>query len=493
MKLRDYQEKALLLARDSIRRGLKRPVIAAPCSFGKTVLAGEMLKNCQKQGKRGWFFADRKQLIEQSIDKFKQMGIDFGVRQSNHELQNPHALIQIVSIQTIAAMVGKHGRNLPEFDMAIIDECHTQYEIIDRIIEKYDNIPIIGLTATPYSKGLGKKYNNLIVPITQKELLDQGYLCPIRYYGGEHVDLTKIRSANPNTFNPGDLEKATTSDKDRLTGCIIKNWMQYGENNQTIAFSPSQDLSRALVERFNANGISAEHIDCNFTQPEREDLFEAHDRGEFKVLSCSRLLNTGYDAPSVRCIIDCFPTKSVTTYVQRVGRLMRTFEGKEYATYLDHACNFDRFGYAEDIVPETLHDGEGVHNEAEQIKTEKKEAKTRECPQCFQQMAGPKCRGCGYQISQEQQIEDDGAMLVELDGKKANRKDTKEMKQQFLSELTYYANCRGYKTGWAANQYRDKYGVWPNRINAHHTDQISETTHNWIKHKNIKYAKRKQS
>ena len=30
MKLRDYQEKALLLARDSIRRGLKRPIIAAP-------------------------------------------------------------------------------------------------------------------------------------------------------------------------------------------------------------------------------------------------------------------------------------------------------------------------------------------------------------------------------------------------------------------------------------------------------------------------------
>jgi superfamily II DNA or RNA helicase len=475
-----------------MRRGLKRPIIAAPTAFGKTVLAGAMLKRCQSMGKKGWFFCDRKQLIEQSIDKFRQMGINFGVRQANHALTNAQAPIQIASIQTIAAMVGKHGRNLPIFDMAIVDECHTQYEIIDKIMLQYNNIPIIGLTATPYSKGLGKKYNNLIVPITTKELLEQGYLCPITYYGGEHIDLSKIRSADPNTYSAQDLEVETDKDSDRLTGCIIRNWMEYGENSQTIAFSPSQNLSKNLVDKFNRNGISAEHIDCHFRQEDREALFEAHDRGEFKVLSCSKLLNTGYDAPSVRCIIDCYPTKSITTYVQRVGRLMRTFPGKEYAIMLDHASNFERFGYADEIVPELLHDGKKTHNEREQIKKEKKEVKTRECPQCHQNMAGYTCRACGYEVARSEQIEDDGRMLVELDGKKANRTDTKETKQQFLSELTYYAECRGYKKGWVANQYREKYGVWPNKINCHKTDKLGEMTHNWIRYQNIKYANSKK-
>ena len=491
MELRPHQEKALLLARDSIRRGLKRPIIAAPTSFGKTILAGEMLKNCQDQGKKGWFFCDRKQLIKQSISQFTKMGINFGVRQANHPLHNPHAPIQIVSIQTIQAMVNKHKRTLPEFDLAIVDECHTQYEIIDTVMETYNNIPVIGLTATPYSKGLGLKYNSLIVPITQRELLDLGYLCPVRYYGGEHIDLSKIRSANPNTYNPQDIESATESDSDRLAGCIVRNWMEYGENAQTIAFSPTQNLSKNLVERLNKNGISAEHVDCNFTQEEREELFEAHDKGEFMVLSCSRLLNTGYDAPSVRCIIDCFPVKSVTTYVQRVGRLMRTFPNKEYAIYLDHASNFERFGYAEDIVPESLDDGTKTHNEKELTASDKKEIKTRECPDCFQQMAGYKCKACGYEVSKSEQIEDDGKMLVEMTGKKANKNDSKQVKEQFYSELSRYATIKGYKDGWAANQYRDKYGCWPNKINRHYTESMGEMTHNWIRYQNIKYANRK--
>jgi DNA repair protein RadD len=493
MKLHKHQEKALLLARDSLRRGLKRPIIAAPTSFGKTILAGEMLKNCQDMGKKGWFLCDRKQLIEQSIDKFTQMGINFGVRQADHHLANPDAPIQIASIQTIQAMVVKHKRSLPAFDFAIVDECHTQYEIIDEIMKQFNNVPVIGLTATPYSKGLGTKYNNLIVPITQRELLELGYLCPIRYYGGEHIDMSKIGSANPNNYKTQDIERATDSASDRLAGCIVNNWLKYGEDSQTIAFSPSQNLSKSLVERFNNNGISSEHIDCNFSQEDREALFEAHDAGEFKVLSCSRLLNTGYDAPSVRCIIDCFPTKSVSVYVQRVGRLMRIHEGKDYGVYLDHASNFSRFGYAEDIVPQSLDDGTGTHRETDQIQNkEKKEAKTRDCPQCMQQMAGNNCKACGYSIPASEQLEDDGSVLVELTGNKANKTDDIRTKEQFLSELILYAKLKGYKDGWAKHQYKEKYDTWPSNIKAHESKAVGDLVNNWIKHQAIKRSKSKK-
>lgn len=493
MKLRDYQQAALDQVRQSISRRLKRPIVAAPTSFGKTVLAGAICKSAQSKGNKAWFLCDRIQLIEQSIDKFRQMGIDFGVRQANHELTNKAATVQIVSIQTLAAMINKHSKSLPEFDLAIIDECHTQYEIIDKIMETYNNIPIIGLTATPYSKGLGNKYNNLIVPITQNELLDRGYLCPVRYFGGEHIDLKKVRSVNKNTFNKQDIENYTDQDSDRLTGCIVKNWMEYGENAQTIAFSPTQNMSKALVERLNASGISAEHIDCYHESDERKDLFDAHDRGEFKVLSCSRLLNTGYDAPKVRCIIDCFPIKSVTGWVQRAGRLMRTDEGKEYAIYLDHAGNFKRFGPAEDIVPEHLDDGEKTHNEKDLTNKKEKEVKTKECPQCKQQMVMPACKACGYEMPAQDIQEDDGSMLQELDktAKRANKTDSKDIKEQFLSELLCHAEKKGYKRGWAANQYREKYGVWPDKINSYHVHDTSDLVKGWLKHAAIKYSKRK--
>lgn len=440
------------------------------------------------------FFCDRVQLVNQSIEKFQQFGIDFGVRQADHELANPKAPIQIASIQTVQAMVNKHNGRLPEFDFAIVDECHVQWEIIREIIKQYNNIPIVGLSATPYSKGLGQHYDNLLVPVTPRELLEKGYLTPVRYYGGEHIDLKKIRSIDPNTYSPQDLERESDNQKELLTGCIIKNWLEYGENSQTIAFCPSQNQSKYLVEKFNAAGITAEHIDCYSPESERQDLFEAHNAGEFKVLSCSRLLNTGYDAPQVRCLIDCFPTKSVTTYQQRIGRIMRTAEGKNHAIYLDHAGNFDRFGYAEDIIPTELHDGSSTHRESDLIKKkEKKEAKTRDCPKCLQKMQGVKCMACGYAIPMMDQLSDDGSMLKEINpGTKANQTDPIEAKQRFLSDMYTHQQLKGYKKGYAWNMYKEKYGVPPHGMKPELFPEVGEMGKKWIKYQNIRRANSKK-
>ena len=100
-------------------------------------------------------------------------------------------------------------------------------------------------------------------------------------------------------------------------GDIIENWKKYADGRQTIAFSPSIKHSMALVEMFRAHGIPAEHIDGYMDDEERQWIYEAHDNGEFKMLSCSRLLNTGYDAPAVSCMIDAFPTSSLITWVQQ--------------------------------------------------------------------------------------------------------------------------------------------------------------------------------
>jgi DNA repair protein RadD len=491
MELREHQKEAKRLIVESFRQGRKRPIVAAPTAFGKTILAGSLMKGCQDKGNRGIFICDRVQLIEQTIEKFTAFGIDFGVRQANHELHNPAAQIQIASVQTLAAMVSKHKRGLPEFDFAVIDECHSQYDIIKHIIETYNNIPIIGLSATPYSKGLGKLYNNLLVPITPRELLSDGYLTPIKYYGGVHVDRSELGSVDPNTFRPADLEAATERDSDRLTGDIIKNWIKWGENFQTIAFSPSQNHSKYLVERFRSEGISAEHIDCYTPPEERQELIDAHNAGEFYILSCSRLLNTGYDAPTVRCLIDCFPTKSLTTYVQRLGRITRTADGKDYSIYLDHAGNFDSFGYAEDIVPESLCMGKKTKAERE-LTREKKEPKTSDCPQCHQRMVGMRCMACGYQIPMRAPLEDDGTMLKEIvGGTEANRKQTREQKAEFLAQALGYAITKGYKPGWAAMQYQDKYGVFPDmKVEALAPGKAITS---WVQYKAIVRSKSKKS
>lgn len=485
MDLREHQIKAVEMLRDSLRSGHRKPILAAPCSFGKTITAAYMLKSAAEKGKRGIFICDRIKLVQQSLEAFDSHELDFGVIQGNHELSDVTKPIQIASIQTIA-----RRKVFPEFDIAIVDECHTHYETLTKMMEAYSNIPFIGLSATPFSRGLAKHYDDLVVPITPVELLDQGFLCPVDYYGGRHVDTTGIKQKQLSTggkdYDPDELAFRIEKD-DTLAGDIVQNWLKYAEGRQTIAFSPSIKHSKYLVQKFNEAGIRAEHIDGYMDDDMRQELYEAHDDGEFLILSCSRLLNTGYDAPSVSCLIDCFPTASLIAYVQRAGRIMRTADGKDNAIYLDHAGNVKRHGFAEHIVPDSLDDGAHGFSERRNTK-EKKEPKVKSCPECYQEMVGIRCK-CGYEIPIHERIKTDDQVLEKLSAaEKANKLYSTERKAEWLGELLYYASTRGKKEGWAMHKYRSKFGVWPNKIKPMLANHVSDEVQNWISRENIRYA-----
>ena len=487
ISLRPHQEKAIEMLRESMRKGHKRIVLAAPCSFGKTRVAAWMLAEAAKNGIRGVFICDRVKLVQQALDDFDEHGLDVGVIQGDHWRWNPSALIQIASIQTLARRKQKL-----EFNLAVVDECHTHYETLSEYMTLYNKVPFIGLSATPYSKGLGKWYSDLVIPATPSDLLDAGYLTPVRYFGGKQVDTKGLKTRALRTggtdYDPNHLGKRLESDIE-LTGDIIKNWQEHGEDSQTIMFCPTIAHSKHMVEQFNAAGIAAEHIDGYMDEKERKWIYDAHDRGEFKILSCSRLLNTGYDAPQVKCLIDCFPTRSYIQHVQRGGRIMRLCEGKDYSIYLDHAGNVTKLGLPELIIPGSLDDGEKAFAEKNQVKKDKKETKPRTCPQCYQLFTGFRC-ACGYEVPPKDRIVTDGTMLEEIQAKKKENKIVSNAdKARFLGELMLHGRVKGYKLGWAMNKYRERFGVWPNKVHPAEVTGISQDTKNWITHTNIKRAK----
>lgn len=479
MILRPPQQKAVDMLRASLMKGFLRPVVAAPTAFGKTVLAGHLLKSCQDKAKRAIFICDRVKLVSQTIERFRSFGINFGVIQADHELTNPGAPIQIASIQTVARRA-----HMPEFDLAVVDECHITHKHVKQMMEAYNAVPFIGLSATPYAKGMGKHWDDLIVPTTQRELLDMGLLCPVNYYAGKTVSRKGVKQVHLPTggtdYDQKELARRTESDK-TLTGDIIKNWLAHGENAQTIAFSPSIDHSKWMAEQFNAAGIPAVHIDGYMDHDLRDSIYRSHDAGEFKILCCSRLLNTGYDAPQVKCLIDCFPTKSIISWVQRVGRIMRICEGKDYAVYLDHAGNLQHFGmFAEDIIPDALDTGDKPFSEQNQVK-EKKEAKVKTCPQCHQEMVGTRCK-CGYEIPRHKQITTTDESLERVISITAK-------KSQFYSEVMKHASETGKSPGWAAHIYKSKFKEWPDRKLHKSVGEVSQETKNYIKSRQIAYAK----
>ena len=482
MKLRKHQTEGIQSLRDSLGRGNKRPLLAAPCSYGKTLVAATIMLAAAEKGKKSVFFCDRIKLLSQTVEAFDALGADYSVLQGDDPRYDPRKLIQIVSVQTAV----RRGHFV--FDLAIVDECHQMYKGLIKIMERFDNVPFIGLSATPYSKGLGKYYDDLIIPITPRQLIEQGYLCPTEYYVGKTINTkglkTKALATGGSDFDEKSLGQAMIDDE-VFNGDIVENYIAHSgdKTKRAIAFSPSVAHSKSLVERLNKAGVPALHIDGYMPQEERKFIYDDHLSGRALGLSCSRLLGVGFDDPGIEILIDCFPCKSKINWIQRAGRIWRTAAGKEKAIYLDHAGNLQRHGcFPEDVIPDHLDSGEKKFNEKNQTKKEEKEPIIRACPVCAAAFTGRKC-ACGYQLSSNMPVlKDTGGLL-----KKAET-ITLTDKGQFFGELATYANDKGYADGWISHKYREKFGVWPQGIDRSRRP-ISLKTYGWIKSRQIARAK----
>jgi hypothetical protein len=63
-------------------------------------------------------------------------------------------------------------------------------------------------------------------------------------------------------------------------------------------------------------------------------------------------------------------------------------------------------------------------------------------------------------------------------------------KQDVYSQLNWFADQQGYKPGWVKHKYKEIFGVWPRLMKDTKTTPSQELL-NWIRHKQIAYAKRR--
>lgn len=490
MELREHQQKAIDMIERSFEAGHKRVLLAAPCSFGKTIVAAHIMKQCQDEGLRGAFICDRIKLIDQTINAFKTYGVSFGVLQGQHALENENRDIQIVSVQTLS-----RRKDVDPFDVIIVDECHTQYTFLQKYLNNYPEAFVIGLSATPYSRKLGDYFTDLLLPITTRELLNQGYLAPVRYFVGRSINTSKIKRKSLKTggtdYDQDELGEAMLNDK-TLLGDIVQNWLLHGEGKQTIAFSPSIKHSKGLVDQFIKAGVTAKHIDCYMSPEERRKLFRDHNAGKFKILSNAKLLNTGYDEPSVACLIDCAASHSKINIVQRYGRVMRIADDKPYAIVLDHAKNVHRHGLVEDLVPTRLHQSRHQYNEDDLVKSKKKKEPSL-CPQCGTEMLTYKCSNCNYELPKIKPMKHTQEMLVEIDNKQLDLfGEQHQIKQRWYSDLVTLGHIKGYKSGWAWQVFKKKFDEDPIGYRSTFSPTISDDVLGYVKYLNIRRAMAKK-
>jgi DNA repair protein RadD len=484
--LRSHQDRALESLRASLASGHRRPMLQAPTGFGKTLIAAHIIQRALDKGKRVAFAVPALSLIDQTVAALEAEGIDcIGVMQGIHERTDHGQPVQVCSVQTIAR------RRRPEADLVIVDEAHQLHREIFRWMKDCPAIPFIGLSATPWARGLGKYYDDLIIAATTADLIRDGYLSPFVAFARSEPDLANVRTV-AGDFHESELAEAM--DRAVVTGDIVETWLKRGEERSTFCFCVNRRHAQHVAERFLEAGVATEYMDGTTSREDREAIFTRFRSGETRIICNVGVLTTGVDL-DVRCIIDAKPTQSRILFTQTIGRGLRTAEGKGHLLILDHAGNHLRLGIVTDIGQNHLDDGSERQKSASQLARELSEPKPKLCEGCKAVVprASKECPCCGSPIHVRTEVEAVDGELVEL-GSRRSGAPTIEDKAAFFSELKGHAALRGYNDGWASQKYRERFGVWPNdpRVRCARPTPPGLKTKNWIVSRQIARVKARE-
>ena len=487
MELRDYQAEAIQNLRRSIGMGNKRPVLMAATGAGKTLMAAEIMRCAVEKGNRCLFVVDSLELVDQAIEAFQAMGLGVGVIQGHHWMTDYTHMVQVCTAQTLAARLKREREQLEGYEVGLVvhDEAHVQHSIRDEMAAMYPHAPVIGLSATPFAKGMGKFYDDLIIAIPMADLIEQGYLCPFKVFAPSEPDLKGVPTGTNGDYH---AESASQKYTPSLIADIVKTWKKHGAGRPTIGFACNVAHSKELAKQFQQAGINAAHIDgyggSDEHKAHRFETVRAYKEGEIDVLWSVGVLTKGFDAPRTACIIDAQPTKSLSRHIQKWGRGLRIAFQKTDCLILDHAGNAQRNGFPTDELPDVLNTGEKGESKTDRKK--KDEPLPKPCPKCsFVKPVGQhKCSNCGFAPEKPSGITVEDGELVEY-----RPTYTKVQKLSWLYQINHYRESHGYKPGWAIHKFREKFGEeppvkWPKK-----TEQPTLEVIGWLRHQQIKFAK----
>lgn len=446
LSLRDYQQKGIDTIRDALR--LNNSVIyVLPTGAGKTAVATVIAGMVAAKNKRCLFLVHRRELMKQTQDAFTLSNIHYGTIQAGRPA-DPLAKVHIGSIQTVVRRLERLQRP----DLLIVDECHhARAKSWARVIE-WAGCKTVGLTATPCrldGKGLRGHFDEIVMGPKMTELIKDGWLADYRIYAPSVVDTSGLHT-RAGDFKHEELE--ALMDKGAIIGDAVDHYKRIVPGKQAIVFGVSVKHAWRLCTAFKDAGISSEYIYGDMPTRERDQIVGAFKQGRIHVLTNVEIVTEGFDLSSAHCVLLQRPTKSLSLYLQMVGRVLRPENGK-VATILDFVGAVRMHGFPDQDREWSL---DGVQKPRKEM--DKKHILVKQCEACYAVVfqSDEFCRFCGAIFeTKERVVQEVDGKLIELDRKAQQKlKRRQDGQAQTFKELVELGKARGYKHyyGWARHK-----------------------------------------
>ncbi len=331
--------------------GRNKNLVVAATGTGKTVIAAFDYKSfCEKNpsGKnRLIFLAHREEILVQAIDTFKTVLKDYNFGSLYVGKNKPDSMDHLfISIQTFNSQ--KFYEKTPEdfYDFIVLDETHhAPAESYQPLFSHYKPKVFLGLTATPErSDGISvERYfdNHISAEIRLPEAIEMKLLSPFQYFGiTDSVDLKNIIWKR-GSYDDNELDRLYVSDvrsagqRASLIVASVRKYIADMEHTKGLGFCVSIEHAKFMAESFNRAGISSRYLTSFSPDDLRKNAKEMLRTGEIKFIFVVDIYNEGVDIPEVNTVLFLRPTKSLTVFIQQLGRGLRLSPGKDCLTVLD--------------------------------------------------------------------------------------------------------------------------------------------------------------
>ena len=331
-------------------------MLQMPTGTGKTYLFTSLINDIINTYKTAHkdikilIVAHRTELIDQISATLNKFGIAHGFIQGARE-QYRWKRVQVGSIMSLLTDKNYYNVCRQKFDYIIVDEAHHSLaDTYIRLFGLFPNAKKLGVTATPWRlnhESFLSLYQYLIVSPQISWFINNNLLSDFDYVSIKQdsevqrlVDKSEVVSTGD--FSNVDLDN--TFNNQRIRSKLYESYLQFANGRKGIIYAINKCHAAKIAELYSSHGVKAVAIDCDTPRDVRQEMITAFKNGEISVLVNVDIFTEGFDCPDVNFIQLARPTKSLSLYLQQVGRGLRIVEGKEKTIILDNVGLYNYFG-----------------------------------------------------------------------------------------------------------------------------------------------------